>query len=60
MLKLWQKKVVITGKSAILLGTIMMEAIGILLLYYIINPPEYFDFLNASMIEMNCLLKDNK
>lgn len=49
MLKNWQKKVVITGKPAVLLGTIMMEAIGIFLLYCAINPPECFDFLKENI-----------
>ncbi len=47
--KFWEKKITISGKSARILGTILMGLIGIFLLYCAINPPTYFHFLKENI-----------
>ena len=47
--KFWEKKITISGKSARILGTILMVLIGIFLLYCAINPPTYFHFLKENI-----------
>lgn len=47
--KFWEKKITISGKSARILGTILMVLIGIFLLYCAINPPTDFHFLKENI-----------
>ena len=49
IIKFWEKKIVISGRLGIILGTIMLLLIGAFLLYCAINPPAHFHFLKENI-----------
>lgn len=49
MIKFWEKKITVSGKSAVILGTAMTVLIGAFLLYCAVDPPESFHFLKENI-----------
>ena len=52
MIKFWEKKITVSGKSAVILGTAMTALTGAFLLYCAVNPPEAFPFLKDNLNRM--------